>query len=310
MFSLTQHPDRIILSDDAQQYQAEIFPFGALLNRFAIKKPDQNWHNIIAAFQSPEDARTNITQLFRSAKLSPFVCRLANAQYEFSGCHYQTHKHKIGDSAIHGLIYDAEFTVQQTHADAQHASLTLSHTYQHDIYGYPFDYQINITYTLREHGALHLHTEIHNIGDQPLPIADGWHPYFAVDGNMANWQLHIRSCEQLEFSPALLPTGKRIADATFSQATPIAQTELDNCFVLTEDFSAPAVVLQGEHIQLRIMPDAAYPYVQVYTPPQRDCIALENLSSAPDAFNNHIGLIELAAGEKCSFNTLYQLEYL
>jgi aldose 1-epimerase len=50
--------------------------------------------------------------------------------------------------------------------------------------------------------------------------------------------------------------------------------------------------------------------LQIYTPPHRKSIAIENLSSAPDAFNNKIGLIELGAEESHAFQTRYRIESL
>jgi len=66
--------------------------------------------------------------------------------------------------------------------------------------------------------------------------------------------------------------------------------------------SDPAVGLE-----LYIYPDRAYPYLQVYTPPHRKSIAIENLSSAPDAFNNKIGLIELGPEDSQAFQTRYRI---
>ncbi len=306
-FAIQITPQTIQISH-ANQYQVEIYPFGALLNRFAIRQANGQWHNVIAAYTSPQHAEQSITQLFRSAKLSPFVCRLDNAQYHHQGSLKTIRKFKLGDSAIHGLIFDAPFQLQSSHSTATHASVTLAHVYHSNDSGYPFAYQIQITYTLETNGKLHIHSRVRNLSDCIIPIADGWHPYFAVDGDMASWRLCIRSRQQLAFNERMLPTGEKIAHNPFAQSTPIAQTELDNCFVLTPDFAQPAVVLKGERIQLSITPEASYPFVQAYTPPQRDSIALENLSSAPNAFNNHIGLIQLAPMQTCEFVTVYQLE--
>jgi aldose 1-epimerase len=60
-------------------------------------------------------------------------------------------------------------------------------------------------------------------------------------------------------------------------------------------------------IQLEIIPARSYPYLQIYTPPHRKSIAIENLSSAPDAFNNGMGLVTLAPGESADFTTTYKL---
>lgn len=305
-FAIQITPDTIRISH-AEQYQVEIYPFGALLNRFAIRQENGQWHNAVAAYSSPQHAQETLTRLFRSAKLSPFVCRLDNAQYTHQGSLKTIRKFKLGDSAIHGLIFDAPFALQSSHSTATHASITLAHVYRSEDSGYPFVYRIQISYTLDTHGKLHIRSQVTNLSDSPLPLADGWHPYFAVDGDMANWQLKIRSQQQLAFNERMLPTGETINSNPFAHSTPIAQTELDNCFVLTDDFSQPAVILQGERIQLSITPEASYPFVQAYTPPQRNSIALENLSSAPNAFNNHIGLIQLAPQQAQEFVTVYQL---
>jgi aldose 1-epimerase len=44
-----------------------------------------------------------------------------------------------------------------------------------------------------------------------------------------------------------------------------------------------------------------YPYLQLYTPPSRDALSIENLSAAPDAFNNGLGLTILEPGQKVDF---------
>jgi aldose 1-epimerase len=58
---------------------------------------------------------------------------------------------------------------------------------------------------------------------------------------------------------------------------------------------------------LEISPEGSYPFLQIYTPPHRQSIAIENLSAAPDAFNNKMGLIVLTAGEEKTFRTLYAI---
>jgi aldose 1-epimerase len=46
----------------------------------------------------------------------------------------------------------------------------------------------------------------------------------------------------------------------------------------------------------------------LYTPPHRRSIAIENLSSAPDAFNNGIGLISLDPDHTRTFSVRYVIE--
>jgi aldose 1-epimerase len=50
-----------------------------------------------------------------------------------------------------------------------------------------------------------------------------------------------------------------------------------------------------------------YPFIQLYIPDNRKTIAIENLSSAPDAFNNGIGLIHLEPKELKYFQTKFMV---
>src|SRR5436190_21486990 len=91
----------------------------------------------------------------------------------------------------------------------------------------------------------------------------------------------------IEFDDNLLPTGNYLPYNTFNSMKQFGDTFLDNCFELNETGTI-ACTLKNEKngLQLNIIPASSYPYLQIYTPPHRDSIAIENLSSAPDAFNN------------------------
>jgi aldose 1-epimerase len=46
--------------------------------------------------------------------------------------------------------------------------------------------------------------------------------------------------------------------------------------------------------------------LQVFIPDHRQSIAIENLSSAPDSFNNKMGLVILPPGQSRSFKVFYR----
>ncbi len=91
----------------------------------------------------------------------------------------------------------------------------------------------------------------------------------------------------------------------------IGNESFDHCFLLEPDPDLPAATLENpcEWFRLSFFPDMHYPYLQIYTPDDRKTIAIENLSSAPDSFNNGLGLIILEPGDSQSFSVLYQLEF-
>ena len=70
----------------------------------------------------------------------------------------------------------------------------------------------------------------------------------------------------------------------------------------------PICILQNDAFRLTITPDKNYPILQIYIPPQRQSIAIENLSGAPDNFNNGMGLLLLAPGDVKTFSTSYKAD--
>ena len=113
----------------------------------------------------------------------------------------------------------------------------------------------------------------------------------------------------LEFNEHLVPTGKVVPFTKFQTTQLFGSTFLDNCFLLN-GAEEPACVLENraDKLRLSIWPDETYPYLQIYTPEHRKSIAIENLSSAPDAFNNGIGLLIVSPGETKKFYTTFKIE--
>lgn len=312
-FSIQQTPGTlfpvITLEDSDSHCAAEIYSYGALLNAFRIATPGGQ-HNMIDGFDSPRDAIDNMLQGFKSAKLSPFVCRLGKGIYHVEGKTYTINKFYLGEEAIHGLIFDAIFTVTDAGATNDHAFVHLQYDYASDTEGFPFPYRTEVIYRLYTGGRLTLDTIVTNTGNQQLLLSDGWHPYFTLGETVNNLQVQMNTNTMVDFDDRLLPTGTYTPYTSFSTMKPFGETVLDNCFVLN-NFDQPSCILYdpGTGIQLTVQAGNTYPYLQVYTPPHRKSIAIENLSSPPDAFNNGIGLLTVTPGGKVSFATTYKAVY-
>lgn len=304
MFTVQTDAERIILTHENRS-RAEIYLFGGLPNRYEVRREDGTWFNCIAAFDSPQQAQENLINGFRSAKLSPYVCRMYRGEYEFEGRKHRCSKHSLNGHAIHGLMYDAMFETVAHGADEAAAWVELAADYAQDDAGFPFAYRMTIRYRLDADG-LSIATTVENTGSSAIPLADGWHPYFTLGGTADDWTLHINSGTQLEFDTDLLPTGKTLADTRFQTASSLKGIELDNSFV-PNDFTQAACTLASADWRLSLYPDESYPYLQIYIPPERDSIAIENLSGAPDCFNNGLGLLVLEAGGSKRFETRYVL---
>jgi aldose 1-epimerase len=295
----------INLQDSVTGCEAEIYSFGALLNKFTINVNGQTV-NAVDGFSSVDDVIENITNGFKSAKLAPFPCRMNVGEYVFLEKKYKIEKHYIPPHAIHGIIYDNAFEILATHADEHHASAGLKLNYKGTDKGYPFSFELLVNWKLEVDNKLTVKSTVFHHNPHAIPYADGWHPYFTVGSSIDESNLQFGSDTMLEFDDTLLPTGNNIHDARFVDGTSMNGIFLDNCFELKGE--NPKCILSNDTLRLIIQPDAAYPYLQIYTPPHRNSIAIENLSGAPDCFNNGIGLTLLQPEKHYSFSTSYTLK--
>ncbi len=299
---------KLILKNEQTGTSAEIFCFGALLNAFTVQSGKDSI-NVVDGFTDVSHAKADMNNGFKSAKLSPFVCRMHKGTYRFNEVDYTVDGFYLNGHAIHGLLCHANFSVTDKGADTDKAWVTLEHSYNATDKGYPFAYTLSVTWSLYANNRLTVSTIATNRHNSSLPFSDGWHPYFATDTSIDESSLSFNTDRKLIFDKDLLPTGAEERDDRFIKGTVLKGIELDNCFALPANEKG-ICVLQGQKISIRIEPDKAYPYLQVYTPPHRKSIAIENLSAAPDSFNNKIGIRYLEPSETAVFTTSYQVVLL
>jgi aldose 1-epimerase len=305
--------EKILLKDQSSGTTAEIIPAcGAMLHAFTVNSHGKPV-NVIDGYESAADFKENVTAKgFKSSKLSPFVCRMKQGRYHFGESDYRIGKFYLGENAIHGLLYDVVFEATAMEADEHKALVTVLHQYRGADAGFPFYYDCVVTYMLQAGNKLTITTEVINKSEGLLPLQDGWHPYFTFGGSINDLQLEFQSKELVEFDEQLLPTGKLTHYQDFGSLKLLGDQFFDHCFTLNFAECQPLCVLRdtAQKIQLEIHPGRSYPYLQVYTPPHRQSIAIENLSGAPDGFNNGMDVKVLEAGEKAIFETAYTITLL
>lgn len=314
-FNITQEKDEDLnllqISDLSTGIQVRILPeAGALLHEYSIPLGNRRIQ-VINGYKNQADLKKNYADSYKSAKLSPFVCRLSEGRYRFEGTIYEFLNKFNDGSAIHGILYDKPFSILDKKTTENEASITLDYHYKKENPAYPFEYIITVKYTLKKGGRLFLDTSVVNRSGSAIPIADGWHPYFSLEGEVNDWLLYFRSRQNVAFDEKLIPLGHLIESSAFYSPRKIGGEFFDHCYLLEPDSGTAAATLENpaNGLRLSIIPDKSYPYLQIYTPGDRKSIAIENLSSAPDSFNNGMGLIILEPDHLQSFSVLYQLEF-
>jgi aldose 1-epimerase len=292
---------RIRITDINANVHIDIMSKGGLLNSWI----QPNKWNIVEGNNFTDGWGQFEANGFKSGKMNPYSCRLYNGQYTHLNRQYTIEKFYLGHHALHGLIYDANFEVAETIIQENNASVLLSYRYPKSDKGFPFEYTLQIKWTLFEHNRIQAETTITNLENTVIPMMDGWHPYFKLQENINECSLQFNCEGILEYDEALIPTGKILPYKTYNHKTTIGNTALDNGYLL--DKNNPTCTLENEHYALIVRPDKNYSYLQLYTPPDRNSIAIENLSAAPDCFNNKMGLHLLQPQEVWTLTTQYQL---
>jgi len=296
-----QHP---IITLKNGNTSSEIYAFGGFVNAFSVQT-DNGLLNVIDGFNSVEDAIANATNGFKSSFLSPFTCRMHKGEFTFADANYKIEKFYLPPHAIHGLLFDAVYDIVDTLSNDSEASVTLQHTYLATDSGYPFTFTVQHVWALKAKNELSVTTTVHHTNTSVIPYAQGWHPYFTLGNTIDNYTLQFDSNTMLEFDSTLLPTGNDVARNEFALGTSLNGVFLDNCFKLDATGNQPKCVLSYNGVSITIVPDGSYPFLQVYTPNHRQSIAIENLSGAPDCFNNGIGLRLIEPNASCIFTTSY-----
>ena len=302
--------DKVLLRDDIAGTLAEIIPScGAILHSFSVLQNGKAV-NVIDSYESADDFQKNVTSKgFLGCKLSPFVCRVNKGEYHFGENDYRITKFYLNRSALHGELFDVKFVLTNQVATDTRAFVTMKYEYRRNDPGYPFNYDCTIIYELENDNKLNVVTRVDNKDVGLIPIQDGWHPYFTLGEKIDDLMLEFQSKELVEFDDTLIPTGKLLRYEKFGSIQKLGNESLDNCFVLNFAECQPMCVLRNNtaKIEVQIMPGDSYPYLQIYTPPHRKSIAIENISSLPDGFNNGIGLKILSPGESAIFKTAYKI---
>lgn len=252
---------------------------------------------------TPDDlARGN--PYYKGVLLYPFVNRLAGGQYQFDGHLYAFAVNEPStETALHGFIFNRTPEIAVNHSARDSVSVSLVFEHDKSFAAYPFDGRLSVTYRLSDSEGLAVEFKVENTGKHAMPVALGWHPYFCLPGQLADWQLSLPKVKMVEINQRLLPTGGLAQFEGFNQLHPLGEIRLDNCFALTQKNATQSTKLWSPKVGagLNIWQQAGesqFNYLQLCIPPTRDSIAIEPVSANIDALNNHQGLITLTPGEQ------------
>ena len=297
------HFELVRLIDTSNNTVLEIASKGALLNSWQVVD-----HTKVIEIVEGNDFSKGWGSFekngFRGGKMSPFSCRLENGQFKIEETTYTIEKFYHEKHALHGILYDAVFTIQSTETNEEGAIVNLTYQYKGTDKGFPFAYSLHIKWQLHKNNFISVETIITNLSESTIPMMDGWHPYFKLDDSVNDTFIKLKANGKIEYNEMLLPTGRMLDENEFVMSKKIGALHLDNCYKV--EASENTCVLENEKYELIIQPLMNYPFLQLYTPADRKSIAIENLSGIPNCFNNKIGLQLMKPYQNLVLKTSYQ----
>jgi aldose 1-epimerase len=233
-------------------------------------------------FLIKEQPNLDYTVSYASSILFPFVSRIQDGKYSFQGKYYQLDCNQSGENALHGLVYNKKFELIEKEENTRSCSVTISYKETKESQGFPYMYEIYVTYLLTEK-EIRLSVKINNSDTKPYPFTLGWHPYFISD-NLSKSSLSFKSEKKIAFDENLIT--KEVIDFKSPEIFKIEDKQLDDCFILNTNnigFTTPTY-------QIEITTGLEDNYLQMYTPLGFSLIAIEPMTGVSNSFNNKIGL--------------------
>jgi aldose 1-epimerase len=233
------------------------------------------------------------------AVLLPWPNRIAGGRYRFDGIDQQLPlSEPAKGNASHGLVR----WVRWSPAGQDDSSVTLRHDLVPQT-GYPFELHLEVRYCLDAETGLQVDTAVVNTGRTAAPFGAGFHPYLDLAGHdLDTAELLVPAAVVLETDDRQIPTGASpVAGTAFDFRTlrPIGGVRLDHGFA---ELTGTAALLRTERRTVELRWDAAYRYLQVFTPPfltpGRNAVAIEPMSCPANAYNSGDGLLRLEPGQR------------
>ena len=225
----------------------------------------------------------NYQDSFASSILFPFANRIKDGAYSFNNEKFQLEKNQVEEqNALHGFVHNKRFKVIVKEALGDTAKITLTHNELNKTAGFPYTYSIEVTYIF-EDKTLSLQVRVKNTDSKTFPFTIGWHPYFISD-NLPKSTLEFDCDKKLILGDRNITTG--VEDVKNKVALNIENKQLDDCWVLNSD----KVQFKTPKYQLNFSSSVKNNFLQAYTPPRLNTIAIEPTTGVSDSFNNNIGL--------------------
>ncbi|MBN1116952.1 MAG: aldose 1-epimerase [Bacteroidales bacterium] len=292
-----------LMDSESKEYVSILPETGGMLNSMELVY-NNKLVPVLDDYKTEEELLETLESSFKGSNLFPFPNRIKDGKYDFNGKIYQLKMNfPQENNAIHGLVFTKKFKVTDKSESDTEATLSIAYSPKENAQGYPFSYTQEVKFSLSQEKGLIVTTSFKNTDSIKIPTGLGWHPYFMLTSKVDDIYIQFPSKNSYEVDSQMIPTGKSESYTKYNKLKQIEDDKFDTCFDVDQLNEIASIILKDPSIDggLEIWQETGnkkFNFLQVYTPPHRNNIAIEPMTCMPDAFNNKQGLIILEPNEK------------
>ena len=260
----------------AGQAVAEVAPSrGGIVTRFAVGKDEILYLDEKTLADRKEKVRGGIPVLF------PAAGRLTGDRYLIEGLGYPMRQHGLARHAAWTVIDVAQAHLTMEFRSSPATKIT-----------YPFDFVCRLTVDVGRAGyrSLVVELEIENLGQKPMPVHFGLHPYFnAPDKDKGAVRVQISAESAFDNTSGAYEPWNGVLDFT--------APEVDLHLLHAQRGSATLEVPGRPTRKLQF--SDGYSTLVLWTLAMKDFVCVEPWSGPADALNTGIGLRTVEPGDSC-----------
>ena len=276
--------DRVTLGAPAAELEAEFVPGAGMVGCSLRHRGEE-----LLGQRGGVDAYVAQRKTMGIPFLYPWANRLSRRRFELAGQEVVIDPDatplRLDDNGLpmHGLLSGVEGWRVERHESSDDGGVLAAGfdfaAHHALIAAFPFPHRIEFEARLAG-PALTIATTVIPTGDDPVPIAFGFHPFLQLPGvARREWEIEIPVQEQLRLDPDMLPTGERIP----AHVAPgrLGSRTFDDAYTAPPDGAPFALSGGGRRIELAF--DTGYGFSQVYAPADDDVIAYEPMTAPTNA---------------------------
>jgi aldose 1-epimerase len=195
---------------------------------------------------------------------------------------------------IHGVIPGRMRWLPEERADETNLAARLAWSSPELLSVFPFEHELRLEVAATG-GMLTIVTIVRALGEGPVPVSFGYHPYLLLPGSSrTGWQVEMPAGRRLVLDERMIPTGER--EPVHRSAFELADTSWDDGFELSSSPARFVVTTPGRGIAVELV--EGFPYAQIYAPEGHDFICFEPMTAPANALRSGDGLSLLGPGEE------------